>query len=138
MKYTKKEIGESLKRELCKEYNVDRISDWADGIKYNREKEVSQEINNILYSIMMMNAGPEFEFTLEELKALADKLISEGEKEELGTPCPEINEIAQSLGDNWLLCPICQEYWESFSKYGMVRCPKCKNIMHNPHYKHID
>lgn len=46
---------------------------------------------------------------------------------------PEKEEIAQSLGDNWLMCPTCQESWEEISKYGMVRCPKCNKKLYDHH-----
>lgn len=25
-----------------------------------------------------------------------------------------------------------EEAWETLSKYPMIRCPKCENLMHNP------
>jgi uncharacterized C2H2 Zn-finger protein len=65
-------------------------------------------------------------------------LIAEGEKEDLGKPNPEIKEVAQSIGEDWLMCPICQEAWENASTYGMVRCPKCNNKLHNPKFNQAD
>ena len=33
-----------------------------------------------------------------------------------------------------LKCPMCDNKWESTSIFGMIECPKCKTIMHNPRY----
>lgn len=41
---------------------------------------------------------------------------------------------AQIIDGNWLLCPNCQEAWELLSSDAMVICPKCDQILHNPHY----
>lgn len=82
-----------------------------------------------------MEDDPQFELTSDQLHDLADKLITEGEKEELLKPIQEVKDIAQQLDDTWLMCPLCQEAWENHSRYGMVRCPKCRNKLHNPKYK---
>jgi len=66
-----------------------------------------------------------------KIKELKEQLSSE-EKDELAKPIPEIQEKANDLGDNWLMCPLCQEAWENHSKYGMVRCPNCNHKLHNP------
>ena len=81
-----------------------------------------------------MEDEPQFEYTKKELQILANKLIDEGEKEELTIPNPKIKDIALDLGNNWLMCPICQETWEGHSTYGMLCCPKCNNLLHNPKY----
>jgi hypothetical protein len=51
---------------------------------------------------------------------------------DLEFPDPEVNLKAEKLEDNWLMCPICIDAWQTDSKAGMVMCPKCKNVMHNP------
>jgi hypothetical protein len=53
---------------------------------------------------------------------------------DLEFPNPEIDLKAEKLEDSWLMCPICIDAWQTDSKAGMVICPKCKNIMHNPNY----
>ena len=47
-----------------------------------------------------------------------------------------IKKIAVLISDNWLMCPEpdCQEVWENKLNYGMVRCPKCKEKLHNPNF----
>ena len=82
-----------------------------------------------------MQLDSQFTLTADELRTLANKLIAEGDEEELGKPISEIKDIAEELGDNWLMCPLCQESWEDHSKYAMVRCPKCDQKLHNPKFK---
>jgi hypothetical protein len=53
---------------------------------------------------------------------------------DLEFPNLEIDLKAEKLEDNWLMCPICIDAWQTDSKAGMVICPKCKNIMHNSNY----
>lgn len=33
---------------------------------------------------------------------------------------------------NWLICPKCNDAWESNSLKAMVICPKCNHALHNP------
>lgn len=135
MKYFIKEIGNELMQEINKGCNVERIANWAYNLLYIKRRELpSNEIKRILNDLSSMDGGPEFEISADELRQIADRLIFEGEKEELSAPIPEIKNIAEDLGDNWLICPLCQEAWQSQSKYGMVLCPKCGNKLHNPKF----
>lgn len=79
MNYTKKELGEDLKKELRIGYNIERISNWAFNLLYIKERgQHHPDVKNILEDISLMSAGPEFEYTEEELKLLAEILIKEG------------------------------------------------------------
>ena len=73
--------------------------------------------------------------TKEKLKINFDNFQMDSEKKDLGKPILEIREIAEDLGEDWLMCPLCQEAWQSQSTYGMVECPQCKSKLHNPRYK---
>ena len=54
---------------------------------------------------------------------------------DLEFPNPSIIETAEIADSQWLMCPLCIDAWESSNdRDGMVRCPKCKTIMHNPRY----
>ena len=77
MKLSKKEIGEELNHELNKGYDVSRISSWADHLSISLRHDRSLEINDILQNISLMDAGPEFEYTEQELRMLAKLLINE-------------------------------------------------------------
>jgi hypothetical protein len=87
MNYSKKEIGVMLKNELNKGYDIKRISNWAEDIFFNIP-EGSIEHDNILRHLLLMDAGPEFEYSEEELKLLAEMLINEEED-----PIKKINEF---------------------------------------------
>lgn len=103
---------------------------WAHKIYLECCGKIDEELEHMIYQISLMDAGPEFELTIDELYKLADKLIAEGEKEELSKPISEIS-IAMDLGDNWLMRPLCQEAWESYCEYAIVFCPKCNQKLHN-------
>jgi hypothetical protein len=53
-------------------------------------------------------------------------------------PNPSITISATLLDTNWLMCPICIDAWETVSTEGMVICPKCHTMMHNPQYSRED
>ena len=50
-------------------------------------------------------------------------------------PNPSITERATALDEEWLMCPLCIDAWRSLCKEGMVICPKCKHMLHNPRYE---
>lgn len=133
----KQNIGNGLKTELMKGYDIVRISRWAFQI-FSNEKSLDPELKDTLEKLFSMEDDPQFELSQEELTKLSNKLIAEGEREDLDQPNPEIKEIAQSIDDDWLMCPLCQESWVNVLKYRMVRCPKCNNKLHNPNFNPED
>jgi hypothetical protein len=54
---------------------------------------------------------------------------------DLEFPDPSVLETSADLGKNWVMCPFCEESWEANTTDGMVRCPNCKKLSHNPNYK---
>ena len=131
---SKKKLGIDLKNLLSSSYDIRRIASWAYDLSLNYE-EIPTELEEILENLSFMEVGPEFEYTEEKLRRLAERLIEEGEKEELLEPIPRITDRANEIDNNWLMCPLCNDAWESQSLYGMVRCPKCKKRLHNPRYQ---
>jgi len=79
MKHTKNEIGKELKIQLDKSYNIERISNWAYDLFISLRGKPSPDLDSILNRISLMAAGPEFEYTEEELKLLAEMLINDEE-----------------------------------------------------------
>jgi hypothetical protein len=75
MNLTKKEMGEMLKWEILNNFSVKKIANLAYEIFINSRGNLSPEARDILQSIFLMEAGPEFEFSKEELIELANKLI---------------------------------------------------------------
>lgn len=45
---------------------------------------------------------------------------------------PNIIESAIAAASNWLICPNCNDAWESNSSNAMVICPKCECAFRNP------
>jgi hypothetical protein len=53
---------------------------------------------------------------------------------DLEFPSPWIKDKAEAMDDHWLFCSYCIDAWQSFSTDGMVVCPTCGRMMHNPNY----
>jgi len=68
-------------------------------------------------------------------KAACDIFFAYKLKIDLEFPNPSITLQAEILDGSWLMCPSCIDAWETDSKDGMVFCPKCLQIMHNPFFK---
>jgi hypothetical protein len=131
---TKNELGKALKKLLVTESDVVKISRWALKLYSENYTYLDSTMIEILECLFSIEDDPQFELSNNELNEIADRLIFEGEKEEL-EPIPEIKNTAEDLGDNWLMCPLCQEAWQFQTKYGMVLCPKCGNKLHNPKFE---
>lgn len=48
---------------------------------------------------------------------------------------PEIEIVAEAIGDNWVLCPECKEAFEVDPEQGVVQCTGCYTKMNNPYAK---
>lgn len=66
---------------------------------------------------------------ISKLKKMAFSIL----EEYLGQPDSNISESAIEGDSNWLICPKCNDAWESDSLKAMVICPKCHRALHNPH-----
>jgi hypothetical protein len=51
-------------------------------------------------------------------------------------PDPSVETAASVIDKDWLLCPKCEESWQCVSSDGMVTCPECQALLHNPLYVH--
>ena len=47
-------------------------------------------------------------------------------------PNPLVTAKALSVEGDWVMCPKCSEAWESTSRDGMLRCPRCFDLLLNP------
>ncbi len=55
---------------------------------------------------------------------------------DLEFPDPLILDYAKALDKEWLLCEYCIDAWKStVTDQGMVCCPVCERMMHNPRYQ---
>lgn len=50
-------------------------------------------------------------------------------------PNASIKDAALQIERDWLMCPKCDEAWESKSILALVKCPKCFSLLNNPNYK---
>ncbi len=66
---------------------------------------------------------------ISKLKKMTFSLL----EEYLGQSDLSISESAIEGDFNWLICPKCNDAWESDSLKAMVICPKCDCAFHNPH-----
>lgn len=66
---------------------------------------------------------------ISKLKKMAFSIL----EEYLGQSDSNISESAIEGDSNWLICPKCNDAWESDSLKAMVICPKCDRPLHNPH-----
>jgi hypothetical protein len=71
---------------------------------------------------------------IEEEKAL-DIFYKRKKEMDMEFPNFSVKEKANTIDQNWLMCPKCMDAWESNSIFGMIECPKCNSIVHNPRYK---
>jgi len=60
------------------------------------------------------------------------KMITSLLEKYLKIPDPNVLESAIKANSNWLMCPKCNDAWESNSPDAMVICPKCECAFHNP------
>jgi hypothetical protein len=130
MGYTNEEIGYALKSQLAKGFNIKNISRWVYDIYCSHAGDLSFDQEGVLEELFRMEDDPQFELTEEQLHALADRLIQEGEVARLRDAEPSITAVR--LDDHWLFCPDCLDAWESDSRESKVICPKCDQIFLNP------
>lgn len=75
-KHSIKEIGHDLKKELEKGLNVEALAIWAWGKRIS--VDLTDEADDVLKRLAVMDAGSEFKFTYDQLKAMIDIML-EGE-----------------------------------------------------------
>ena len=88
------QIGEELKKQLSKGYDIAKISNWAYDFSLNMRNELTPHLQDILRRIYLMDAGPEFVYSEKELNLLAEKLINN----ERNPHKTSISEIGSSNG----------------------------------------
>lgn len=76
MIFTKRDLGEKLNEMISSGKNASQIGKWAHNIFFISCRELNAEIKEIIEKLLMMEEGPEFEYTKEELHLLAEILIN--------------------------------------------------------------
>ena len=75
MSYSKKQFGQGLLDQINNGYDVIRISKWAFLEYFNNTREISELLKDVIMDVVVMEEGPEFEYTEEELRKLALELL---------------------------------------------------------------
>ncbi|WP_116964633.1 hypothetical protein [Fastidiosibacter lacustris] len=74
MTFTAKELSSVLQAELDKGYDVVRIARVAFQLYQDHGVGLAPDLDEILLQLMAMEEGPEFEYSVEELRKLAQDL----------------------------------------------------------------
>lgn len=125
--------------ELIKELNtilnaLEKISDsWKTDFqsKINFLELIHDSIEDGSISRWKGNFKEDLDKTVLGLKQMISILVDEY----LKMPDSKITETAIQGDSKWLICPHCNDAWESISSDAMVICPKCEHVCHNPRSK---
>ncbi|MBS4166778.1 hypothetical protein NEOC65_001872 [Neochlamydia sp. AcF65] len=82
---TKKDLVLGLKETIKEGFTPAQIGSWVYSNYLQLNEEVEEELWPICTQLAAMEVGPEFEFTIEELQLIAEKLLLEEEN-----PIPKI------------------------------------------------
>jgi len=99
VKYALKNLGEDLIKELDKGFDVVRIANWARTLFFYSRYDFSPQVEDVLKAIYYMEAGPEFEYSENELKLLSLMLLNEdvnAVKKINSLKTKEINEVERN------------------------------------------
>lgn len=69
------ELGELLASLLKKENNIVKISRWAFTVYSSNRRELDRSTKEVLECLFSMEDDPQFEYSIQELKLLSEKLI---------------------------------------------------------------
>ena len=80
--YTKIDFGKELKEKVRKKTEIVHIGCWVYSTYSKHMLEVDLELRELLLTLGMLELGPEFERSYDELEGIANRLIA-GEKVKL-------------------------------------------------------
>lgn len=75
----KQELGRGLLHQLTQEYDIVKISRWAFKIYSENCRTIDSRMTEILEILFSMEDDPQFEYSEQELRLLAEKLIANSE-----------------------------------------------------------
>ena len=70
-----KRFGLELKECVLNQVPIEKIGAWAFSIFHENLGEISSEFQDLLLNLNVMEEGPEFAYSYEELEKIADDLI---------------------------------------------------------------
>jgi hypothetical protein len=77
MTYTKKQFAERLSQQLVLKYDVTRIARWAYNEFTMNCREIEPGLEREMMKIIVMEEGPEFEMTEQEIREFVRSLAGE-------------------------------------------------------------
>ncbi|MBP9765582.1 hypothetical protein KBD08_04590 [Candidatus Babeliales bacterium] len=72
----KQQFGLQLKQYLFQNKTIDQMAPWLYDWYINFIRDQDPSFKDLLYELMMMDSGPEFELSYEKLHEIADTLIA--------------------------------------------------------------
>ncbi len=82
MTYSKRKFGAELILCLEEGYDIDRIAKWADRVYYDHQKDLDDQLDDIIQNLGSMTFSSQFVYTEKELIDLAVKLITDKYQQE--------------------------------------------------------
>ena len=80
MKYTKHMFATELIEKLKEQpFSIIKISKWCNRIYIDHLREMDNELYHLIFELSTMEDDPQFEYSKEELRLLAEKLINDAE-----------------------------------------------------------
>jgi hypothetical protein len=76
MTYTARDFARELLVELQKGYDVVRLSRWAMATYLKHSHEIEPELKREIMAVVVMEEGPEFEMTEQELREFTERLMA--------------------------------------------------------------
>lgn len=74
--YTSRQFGIELQEKIKNRLAIDEIGNWAFSVYIARMLEIDLNLRQLLLKLSVMEQGPEFARSYEELEDIADKLIA--------------------------------------------------------------
>ena len=74
--YTRVQFGKELKERIAQKQDVAYIGHWAYKMYFEHMLKIDSDFEDLLLALNLMEHGPEFECTYEELDKIADDLIA--------------------------------------------------------------
>ena len=76
MTYTKRDFGTDLLHEVNRGFDVVRLAGWAMRLYSDRIRECGDGVKDAVMEVVVMEEGPEFEMTEEQLREFAQRLMA--------------------------------------------------------------
>ncbi len=76
MGFTKERFGKELKEKIESGSSPQEIGKWAFEVFFHYGRSFDPNMNEVIQKVFMMEEGPEFEYSRDELLEIAEKFIA--------------------------------------------------------------